>query len=177
LAGLDGGRVDVEQVGIAGKEGLDMDGEAEALAAILEVAEGDGLAGLVENLADHTGAEPPPLVPVDGGVQQRVLAPRDLEARDRGCPTEETRRRAKKAAAEEEVRLLETRRERGHSVLLVWRRQPSRLPSPRNLLTPLHSPLSEVDEVEAERGRGGDVLGDNGRGEHEKERRRCAKWQ
>lgn len=123
LAGLDGGQVEVEQVGIAGEEGLNMDGEAEALAALLEVAEGDGLAGLVENLADHAGAEPPPLVPVDGGVQQRVLAPRDLEARDRGCPAQEPGRRAKEAAAEEEVRQLQTRRQRGHSVLLDWRRQ------------------------------------------------------
>lgn len=89
--GLDAVRIEVEEVGVAGEEGLHFDGEAEAFAALLEVAEGNDTAGLVEDLADDAGAEAPPLVALDGGVQEAVLAPGYLEAGDGGGLVEEGR--------------------------------------------------------------------------------------
>lgn len=101
LPRLDGGRIEIEQVGVAGEEGGDADGEAEALPALLEVAERHCVTGLEKHLADDARAEAPALVAVDGAVEERVLAPGNLEAGDGGpASEEEPRRRPLEASAE-----------------------------------------------------------------------------
>lgn len=47
------------------------------------------MAGLVEDLADDAGAEAPPLVALDGGVEEAVLTPGYLKAGDGGDLGEE----------------------------------------------------------------------------------------
>ena len=68
----------LEEKRVLGQEGFDRYWEAESLAALFEVAEGDGGIGLVEDFADYAGAEAPFLVTVDDGVEERVFSPGDL---------------------------------------------------------------------------------------------------
>ncbi|KAG5386614.1 hypothetical protein IGI04_038084 [Brassica rapa subsp. trilocularis] len=62
-------------------EALGFEVEAEPLAALLEVPEGDGLAWLVKHFFDDASAEIVALVPLDGFVQLRVLLPHHFQAR------------------------------------------------------------------------------------------------
>lgn len=63
------------------EEGFGFDLEAHPLAALLEVAQGDDVAGFVEEFADDAGASLETLVVFDGAVEVGVLAPNDFEAR------------------------------------------------------------------------------------------------
>jgi len=76
--------VDIEQDRVSREKSLDLYWELKPLSTLLEVSQGDDAAGLVEDLADDARDEVVALVGLDGGVEERVLPPCDLEARDRG---------------------------------------------------------------------------------------------
>lgn len=84
-----GGRGDGEEGGVPAEEGGDEDREADALAALGEVAEQEAAAGGEEHLADEAGGEAEAAVPDDGGVEGCVAAPRDLQRGDAAAGAED----------------------------------------------------------------------------------------